>query len=74
MNRLPTNRLERTRLLKRIGASTLRVRVNSIEFRLMEKMNCDNCQENRGDHDPCNFLCRCHRFVHCMIHKSPLQT
>jgi len=35
MNRLPTNRLERTRLLKRIGASTLRVRVNSIEFHLM---------------------------------------
>jgi len=35
MNRLPTNRLEGTRLLVWFSASTLRVRVNSIQFNLM---------------------------------------
>ena len=67
MNRLPTNRLEGTRPLKRFCAATLRVHIH-----LMEKVNCDNCKENRGDHDPCNFLRRGHRLIHCMVHKSPL--
>jgi hypothetical protein len=41
----------------------------------MDEMCRDNCHENRGDHDSCNFLRSCHRLIHnvYMIHKSPLQ-